>query len=172
MTTAHDKTDQTTLEQLERRLSLVEAKQDIITVLYRMAQTVDYGEHPAWLDCFTDDIEFQMVEVSSTDRVVRVRHEGHQALRDFIPGHTHAPEHFHKHLVGDPIVEVEGDLATASSYLTRIDHGETGPYFWSFGRYLDTFRRCDDGKWRVTTRVIEVESRAAPVKKSDIGAKK
>lgn len=43
------------------------------------------------------------------------------------------------------IVEIDGHSATCASYLTRIDHGGQGPFFWSFGRYLDTFRRCEDG---------------------------
>jgi 3-phenylpropionate/cinnamic acid dioxygenase small subunit len=164
-------TDDTAIAELAARIERLEAHTAIVTVLYRMAQTVDYGAHAEWLDCFTEDVSFQMVEVSSTDRVVRVRHDGQAALAAFIPGHTHAPEHFHKHLVGDPIVEVDGATANVTSYLTRIDHGESGPYFWSFGRYLDTFRHCADGHWRVSSRIIEVESRAAPVKAADIGAR-
>jgi|SRR5690242_12234541 3-phenylpropionate/cinnamic acid dioxygenase small subunit len=160
-----------TLEDIAARLARLEDENAIVKLLYRMAQTVDYGDHPTWLDCFTAETQFQMVEVSEADRVVRVTHEGKAALEAFIPGHTHAPAHFHKHLVGDPLVEVEGDTATASSYLTRIDKGDNGPYFWSFGRYLDSFRRCEDGRWRVTSRTIEVESRTVPVKASDIGSK-
>ncbi len=162
----------TTVEDLARRLALLEDESAIVKTLYRMAQTVDYGDHGRWLDCFTEDTVFEMVEVTETDRTVRVRHEGREALAAFIPGHTHAPEHFHKHVVADPIVEVSGDDAEVTAYLTRIDKGADGPFLWSFGRYLDTFRRCDDGRWRVAKRVIEVESRAVPVKASDIGSRR
>lgn len=163
--------DTAAFEALIRRVDTLEAEASIVKVLFRLGMTLDYGEHDAWLDCFVPDASFQMVEVSETDRVVRVEHTSRDALAAFIPGHSHAPEHFHKHLVGDPVVEVDGDTATSTSYLTRIDKGADGPFLWSFGRYLDAFQRCDDGRWRVRSRIIEVESRAAPVKASDIGSK-
>ncbi|MEV7007512.1 nuclear transport factor 2 family protein [Streptosporangium sp. NPDC051022] len=162
------------LEALEARVRTLDAEAAITKTLYRLAITLDYGDHEAWIDCFAPDAVFEMVEVSETDRVVRVRHDGRDALAAFIPGHSHAPQHFHKHLVGDPLIEITGDggdTATSTSYLTRLDKGEAGPYLWSFGRYLDTFVRGDDGRWRVARRTIEVESRAVPVKASDIGAR-
>jgi ketosteroid isomerase-like protein len=156
---------------LEARLSTVEDESAILKTLHRMAITIDYGDHATWLDCFTTDIVFEMVEVSETDRVVRVRHEGRDALAAFIPGHTHAPAHFHKHLVSDPLIKVSGDTASCTSYLTRVDKGPDGPFLWSFGRYLDSFARGEDNRWRVARRTIEVESRAVPVKASDIGSR-
>lgn len=157
------------LEDLERRLRLVEDREEIIRLLYTLGQTVDYGEHDRWLDQFHDDVEFRMVEVSLEATVEKASHSGKKALADFIPGHTHAPEHPHKHLVGDPVVEVDGDKATAVSYMTRVDKGPDGPYLWSIGRYLDTFVRGEEGRWLMTSRTIEVDSRAVPVKASDIG---
>lgn len=166
--------DQTAdLADVLRRLEVLEAESAVVKVLYTLAVTLDYGDNDGWLACFSPDVVFRMVEVSETDQVERVRHEGIDALTAFIPGHTHAPQHFHKHLVGDPIVEVaeSGDRATSVSYLTRIDKGAEGPYLWSFGRYLDEFARGEDGRWRMSARTIEVESRAVPVKASDIGSK-
>lgn len=159
------------LNGLEARVAVLEGESAVIKTLYRLAITLDYGDHDGWLDCFLPDAIFEMAEVSSTGRTVRVRHTSREALAAFIPGHTHAPEHFHKHLVGDPLIDIDGDVATSTSYLTRIDAGEDGPFLWSFGRYLDTFNRCADGRWRVASRVIEVESRAAPVKAADIGSR-
>lgn len=164
-------TETTALEGLTRRVETLESESSIMKTLYRLAITLDYGDNAAWLDCFVPDAVFEMVEVNETDRVVRVRHTSRDALAAFIPGHTHAPEHFHKHLVADPLIEVDGDSARCTSYLTRIDKGENGPVFWSFGRYLDSFTKCDDGRWRVAERVIEVESRAVPVKATDIGGR-
>lgn len=164
-------TDSTALASLVARVEALEAEQAIVKTLYRLAVTLDYGDNQAWLDCFTPDTVFEMVEVSETDRVVRVRHEGIAALEAFIPGHSHAPEHFHKHLVVDPMVEVDGDTAEVVAYMTRVDKGDAGPFLWSFGRYLDTFVRGADGRWRVSKRTIEVESRAVPVKAADIGAR-
>ncbi|MFI6284894.1 nuclear transport factor 2 family protein [Streptomyces sp. NPDC051018] len=160
-----------TLENLARRVETLEAESAILKTLFRLAITLDYGDHETWLDCFVQDAVFEMAEVSETGRVVRVRHTSRDALAAFIPGHSHAPAHFHKHLVGDPLIEVDGDSATSTSYLTRIDKGENGPFLWSFGRYLDTFTKCEDGRWRLSRRTIEVESRAVPVKASDIGSR-
>lgn len=161
---------ETTLEALARRVETLESESEILKTLYRLAITLDYGDHDTWLDCFVQDAVFEMIEVTETDRVVRVRHTSRDALAAFIPGHSHAPEHFHKHLVGDPLIEVDGTSATSTSYLTRVDKGDQGPFLWSFGRYLDAFARCEDGKWRLSRRTIEVESRAVPVKPSDIGS--
>lgn len=158
------------LDEIERRLAVREAEADIIRALFRLGHTIDYGDNALWVDGFAEEAEFEMVEVSSQGRDVRVRHRGRDALAAFIPGHTHAPEHFHKHVVADPIVTVEGDRAHAESYMARIDKGENGPFLWSIGRYLDDFVRSPDGRWRIVKRTIEVESRFAPVKASDIGA--
>lgn len=160
----------TRLESLERRLAEREAEAAIVRALYTLGHTIDYGDNDLWVDGFAEDAVFEMVEVSEHDRVVRVQHHGRDKLAAFIPGHSHAPAHFHKHLVADPIVTVEGDRAHAESYMTRIDKGTDGPFLWSIGRYLDDFVRSSDGKWRIAKRTIEVESRFAPVKASDIGA--
>jgi len=160
----------TRLEEIERRLATREAEADIIRALFRLGHTIDYGDNAAWVDGFAEDAVFEMVEVSSEGRVVRVQHSGRDALAGFIPGHTHAPEHFHKHIVADPIVTVDGDHAHAESYMARVDKGDGGPFLWSMGRYLDDFVRSPDGRWRIVKRTIEVESRFAPVKASDIGA--
>ena len=158
------------LDAIERRLDTQDAIAGISRTLFALAHTLDYGDNEGWVDCFVPDAVFEMVEVSETERVTRVSHTSRDALAAFIPGHSHAPEHFHKHLVGDPIITVTGETAACRSYLTRIDKGENGPYLWSFGRYLDEFVRSSDGKWRVSKRVIEVESRFQPVKPADIGS--
>lgn len=159
------------LARIEERLQGAEDRESIVRVLYILGHTIDYGDHDRWLDCFTEDCVFQMVEVSETERVSKVRHEGRPALAAFIPGHTYAPRYFHKHLVSDPVVEVRGDTAHCESYMTRVDKGPDGPFLWSIGRYIDEFRRCEDGAWRLASRTIEAESRAVPVKASDIGSR-
>jgi hypothetical protein len=122
------------------------------------------------VDCFTQDGAFQMVEVHGADKTVRVRHDGREKLAGFIPGHTSAPLMYHKHLTTVPIIAIDGDTADVRSYFCRIDAGESGPYVWSFGQYLDRLQRCADGRWRVAERVLEVESRAKPVRAGDVGA--
>lgn len=158
------------LAELERRLASIEARDGVLTTLHTLAQTIDYGEHERWVDCFTADGAFEMVEVRGTSHTRKVRHEGRAALSAMIGGHSSAPEHYHKHLTTVPLITLTGsDEATAVSYFARLDVGENGPFLWSFGRYLDRFRHEPDGAWRVVERVLEVESRAVPVKAADIG---
>lgn len=156
------------LEKLESQLQLAEDRVDIIETLYRLAHTIDYGEHASWIDCFTEDAEFSMVEMMTREPVVKAQHVGRDKLASFIPNHTSAPDYFHKHLVANPVVKITGDTAYTESYMTRVDEGDR-PFVWSIGRYRDDWVRGDDGRWRVRKRIIEVECRAIPVKASDIG---
>ena len=155
---------------LEGRMARLEAERDVLSTLYQLAHAIDYGEHDLWVDCFAADAVFQMVEVSARGRTVRVRHEGRPALAAFIPGHSSAPEYFHKHLTTVPMIQVDGDSATSVSYFARIDAGHAGPFLWSFGRYNDRLVRSADGRWRVAERILEVESRTQPPRPADIGA--
>lgn len=57
-----------------------------------------------------------------------------------------------KHLVTNPIVEVDGDVATARSYYTVLQQlGESPVNVLASGRYHDRFERVD-GTWRFTHR--------------------
>ena len=76
------------------------------------------------------------------------------------------------HLVLNPVIDVDGDTATASStwgYVTRDD--ADAPVLLMLGRYLDRLRRTPDG-WRFSRRVAysdvpyidltDVKAHAAP----------
>ena len=96
------------------------------------------------------------------------RIDGREALAAFIATHTRAPETWHKHMMVQPRVAVEGDTAKTESFFTRLDEDETlEPYVLVFGRYRDTVQRCDDGLWRFRERIVEIESikaRPAPAR--------
>jgi 3-phenylpropionate/cinnamic acid dioxygenase small subunit len=71
------------------------------------------------------------------------------------------PEHGNRprtrHLVLNPIVEIDGSLARARSTFVVIQHTETVPLQPIVaGRYADTFARDDDG-WYFTERQVDVE---------------
>ena len=64
-------------------------------------------------------------------------------------------------MVWQPLIDVDGDEATCTSYgLALVDHDGT-PVIKVFGRYRDELVREDDGTWRFRVRLFEVES-AAP----------
>lgn len=147
--------EETTIEALARRLDLLEAERAIVETMYRYGHSIDYGLEEEWVDCFTEDGVFD-VQGASKDAG---RHEGREALARFISRHTRAPEAMHKHVVTQPRIVVDGDRATATSYLFRVDQYEQGPAIRSFGRYHDHLVRGADDVWRFRERRAEVEGR-------------
>jgi hypothetical protein len=145
---------------LETRLALLEAERGVVRNLHRYAHAIDYGLEDEWVDCFTEDGVFD----------VRSRHahqlkrliSGREELRSFISRHTRAPERWHKHLMVEPLVHVEGpDTARSDSYLAVVMEHEDMPVLRVFGRYRDRLERGADGLWRFRERVAEIESMRA-----------
>ena len=103
---------------VEARLALLEAERAITRTLHRYAHSIDYGDEEGWVDCFTEDGVFD----------VRSRHPhqlkrlitGRDELRAFIARHTRAPELWHKHLLVEPAIDVDGDTASCVSYLAVV----------------------------------------------------
>jgi 3-phenylpropionate/cinnamic acid dioxygenase small subunit len=139
----------TTLEQLI-------AERDIIEVMHRYAHTMDYGDEAGWVDVFTEDAVFDVVNVATGVRVHR--EDGRQQLAAYIANYPKPPR-YAKHTVVDPIIEVDGDVATARSYwLFYWRDMETGqPTLVAFGRYFDTLV-CQEGRWRIKERLAELEA--------------
>lgn len=144
------------LEDLARRLALLEEERAILRTLHTYGQSIDYGDEEAWVDCFTEDGVFD----------VRSRHphqlkrliSGRDELRAFISRHTRAPELWHKHLLVEPLITLEGDTATCSSYLAVVMEHEDVPVLRVFGRYRDRLVKDADGRWRFRERIAEIES--------------
>jgi ketosteroid isomerase-like protein len=57
------------------------------------------------------------------------------------------------HLSSNPIIEVDGDTATAETdFLVVRRDGDGRASCWLSGRYRDRFRRTDDGRWLIAVR--------------------
>ena len=155
------------LGRLEARLRALEDERGVIANMHRYAHSIDYGLEGEWVDCFREDGAFDMRRAPDFDRPGN-RIEGRAALAAFIATHTRAPETWHKHVMAQPRIAVEGDRARAVSFFTRLDEDETGvPYVLVFGRYRDTVERCGDGLWRFRERIVEIEAikgRRAPTR--------
>jgi hypothetical protein len=151
----------TGLDELIPRLQALEAERDVLATLYRYGHALDYGAETDWVDCFTTAAHYEIRE-PGTAAVPTVRsYDGRDELAAFAAAHTRAPERFHKHLVADPVIAVEGDRATSVSYFLRLDHVDGERVVYAFGRYRDELVRCTDGRWRFAVRIAEVESRRA-----------
>jgi len=140
----------------DTRLRRLEDEQAIIRVLNKYAHCIDYGDEDGFLDCFTEDAVWSARNMQAGSALMR--HEGHAALRAFASSHTRPPELYHKHLIAEPVLSVDGDTAEATSYLLLLVAGPGGlPAIASFGRYRDELRR-EAGCWRIATRVAEAEA--------------
>jgi hypothetical protein len=128
-------------------------ERDVVRVLYQYAHGLDYGPEATFLDVFTPDGSWQRMPGR---RPVR-RFEGRTGITRMFRDHVHAPDYFHKHVVANPWIDVEGDAATARSYLILVAEHPTGPYVRAFSRCMDRLVRCVDGRWRISERQAELE---------------
>ncbi len=136
------------------RIQRLEDRAAILEVLAAYGQALDYGDVEALLDCFTPDA---VRETRRPDGSVN-RWTGEAGTETFARTHTHAPELYHKHVVVDTLLTLDGDEADAVSYMFRFEPRPDGPSFiWGMGRYLDHLQRGADGRWRISHRVAEIE---------------
>jgi 3-phenylpropionate/cinnamic acid dioxygenase small subunit len=149
---------------LEARVARLEAERDILDLLSRYGHAIDYGLEHEWVDCFSERGVFDMRErFQDASRSTRpewqlsgIRHEGRAAIAGFVSRHTRAPGRYHKHLVIEPRINVEGDRASLQSYFLFVAEAPEGVEI-AFGRYLDRVVRHDDGRWRFDERIAEIE---------------
>ncbi|MGD9998783.1 MAG: nuclear transport factor 2 family protein [Acidimicrobiia bacterium] len=141
---------------LASQIRLLLDEREILRTLYQYGHSIDYKLEQDYLDCYTADGVFDVRRRAGP--VQGHREAGQAQLATYIAGHGGAPERWHKHMLMEPVITIDGDSARARSYWMRIDAAEDGtPYIMGFGRYLDTLTREADGRWRFVERVAEVE---------------
>ncbi len=143
-------------DQLLARLEKLEAERDILRTLYRYGHTIDVGDEDGWAACFTEDGEF--VTNPRMEDYTPYRIVGRQALTEFVHNHTRPPGLWHKHLLIEPLIDVDGDTASVNSYFAVLNDHEGKPVVRVFGRYVDRMRRDGDGVWRFVERSAHLES--------------
>jgi hypothetical protein len=144
------------LAQLEERLAALEAERAILRTLYAYGHSIDAGDEARWVDCFTADGFFAAWVTSPDDPWFRVA--GRAELEAFIAEHTRPPDPAHKHLVIEPLIDVDGSNATCISYFAVLMHHDDAPLLRVFGRYHDQLAAEEDGRWRFRERVAEIQS--------------
>ena len=151
----------TGLDELIRRLAALEAERGVLATLYQYGHALDYGAEADWVDCFAAAAHYELRDRGAGTADSVRSYDGRDELAAFAAGHTRAPERFHKHLVADPLISVDGERATATSYFLRLDEVGGERVVYAFGRYRDELVRCPDGRWRFAVRIAEIESRRA-----------
>lgn len=137
----------TRLDQLMRRVRRLEDQDAIWRLFMTYKRHLDQRDFKAYASLFTDDAEW----VGNLGKVVGPE-QIEQLLNETLEVWDDDRERTH-HLVLNPVIDVDGDVATAESswgYVTRDAHD--APVLLMLGRYLDELRRTPDG-WRFSRRV-------------------
>lgn len=145
------------LAALEARVNHLEDDHAIRELLARYGYNADQGHSEAWVDLFTTDGAFDVAALQYVDgdasrqTDVIMRHEGRDALRDFItdPLSHKAIEGRSLHIMDCNLrTRISGRTATAESYnLTIVREGADMLLFnASINRW--TLRKVD-GQWRI-----------------------
>jgi ketosteroid isomerase-like protein len=140
------------MDELEELL----AERAIMRALHAYAHAMDYGDEAAWVDVFTEDAVFDVVEVVGGRRVHR--EEGRADLAAYVAAYP-KPPHFRKHIVVDPMIDVDGDTAKVEAYWLLLERNDDNgrPVLSSFGHYDDRWVK-QGGRWRIAHRYAEVEA--------------
>jgi hypothetical protein len=131
----------------------------IMRALHEYAHAMDYGDEPAWVNCFTPDAVFDVVEVVGGRRIHR--EEGHGDLANYVAAYP-KPPHFRKHIVVDPVIDIRGDEADVAAYwlLLERDDADGTPVVAAFGHYDDHLVKRG-GRWLIARRMADVEATTA-----------
>jgi hypothetical protein len=147
------------LERALARLEVLEAESAILRTLYQYGHCYDYNEYENWVDCFTDDASYDVIDARG-DTIISCR--GRASLYEQTKGHKHALSRWTQHLLMEPMITIDGDRAQSVAYFVRTDDVEGRPYISTTGRYHDGLRRGDDGKWRIASRRANMEAQYFP----------
>ncbi len=154
------------LQDLEKRLKVLEDERAILRTMYEYAHAIDYGLKEQFAELFTEDANYQvLMRGVPVPDLAGVPHgtqgiNGRDQILQYVRGHTNAPNKWHKHFMVEPVIRFEGeDAASVQSYFARLDEDEKGAYISAFGRYRDQMVRNTDGRWRFKQRICQVENR-------------
>jgi 3-phenylpropionate/cinnamic acid dioxygenase small subunit len=118
-------------------------RQDISELLVRYATGIDRRDWPLFRTVFTDDCELDYGEIGTW--------QGVDAVTDFMDK-THAMAGHTLHRLTNQAITVEGDDATARTYIDAVimfGDNQAGVNAWGF--YDDKIVRTTDG-WRIARR--------------------
>jgi hypothetical protein len=139
-------------------MRLLEDERAILQTLYQYGHSMDYGPDADFIDCFTPDGVWDVRMRRTPEGAFTCAGHGEIAASLEVQASVRAPALYAKHLVIEPQIVVDGDEASVRSYFLRVEPRDDGPtQIVASGRYLDHLIRCDDGRWRMTERVAEID---------------
>ena len=133
---------------MDPTLQLLLDERDITRLCYRYGSAIDDRDWAALRTCFTED--------AVTEYEGLGEFAGYDAIEKACQGAVN-PLDRSQHVIGNVVVEVEGDTATAQCYL-HAQHAKAGTpggdLYVIAGRYTDSLVRTPDGL-RFTRRRLE-----------------
>jgi ketosteroid isomerase-like protein len=146
-------------ESLEKRVQRLEDERAIQDVIYSYAWGTDQKRKGQWLDIWAEDavLNFGPAPGTTLGTAMREPVVGRAALERFYdnrPGRDISP----KHVTVNSLISVDGDGASAESYIVFFLEREGVPELVSTGRYIDKLKRCADGKWRIRERLAHMDT--------------
>lgn len=137
----------------ERNLEEWVDKLEIRELIERSVRYVDDQDAAAFADLFEDDGVLQLAGTVFA---------GQDALRAMFASGARRPwnepgglllQPGSMHLTGNPVIDVDGDVATAETDMVTLLRGDDGrSKITLLARYRDRLRRGADGRWRLVSR--------------------
>ena len=145
-------------DELLARLRVLEDERAILQTLYQYGHSMDYGPDADFVDCFTPDGVWDVRMRKTPDAAFACAGQDAIAASLEMQTSVRAPALYAKHLLIEPRITLDGDAASVESYFVRIEPRDDAPtQIVASGRYLDRLTRCDDGRWRITERIAEID---------------
>jgi uncharacterized protein (TIGR02246 family) len=117
---------------------------EIRALVARYCHAIAHRDDDAWADTFAKDGEWVVL-----GRTARGRDEALALYRKLVAGFPWIVQ-----VATNGIVEVHGDTATGRWIITEYLQRQDGVPGVNVGVYRDSYRRCEDGRWRFARRVF------------------
>jgi uncharacterized protein (TIGR02246 family) len=129
---------------LEQRLKMVEDELEIQQLVNAYGRFLDQRDFAAFAELFADEGELLLGPVARATGRAAVQ----RAMETALPG----PPGEDVHIIGTPMVELEGDRATSEVMWTVVQRDADGnPLVAMVGRHRDDLVR-ERGRWRIQRR--------------------
>jgi len=135
------------LEELERRLAVLEDREAIRELIARYSYEVDCGEPPDWASVFSADIEMEAGKLGVSRGLGEI--ERRFTRREHLDAIAGGSQHAYSNVVVD--LEVDGDQATAWGYACVHIRKNARWEIYTLG--VNRWRlRKEAGRWKFTRR--------------------
>jgi hypothetical protein len=133
----------------------VEDRLDLIELIHRLCQSLDFSAPADFAAVFTPDGVYQTVSSVASGERVRFRHEGSAQLLAFAAAAAEKRQGLGRHWTGNVVLSGTDAGASAVSYVmfVQIDPDTGGRRITISGTHRDLFVRTPDG-WRFASRTV------------------